>query len=274
MTSPASWPPQALQAVLSGVLPLTSKACVWRCTRLAHEAVLRNVGAAGLLPVMPPPGRGNGRAVLVVPGGGFIFVAVENEGLPVAQRLAEAGYAAFVLVYRTRPSIEDDDAFERGLPQAWQGLAAQIRADGDLAVHPPAVDDIRTAMRWLRAHAADFAFDPARLGVLGFSAGARAGRALVAQAPRGEMPDSLALVYGGFARTVPRSPVPPLFLAQAADDPLFDHRHLDILDDWRRAGQRAELHLYERGGHGFGLRTQGATSDHWFEACRAWLDRQ
>ncbi|WP_284615026.1 alpha/beta hydrolase [Aquabacterium humicola] len=259
---------------LPGAISITPEACGWQVTRLEHERVLRNVGAAALLPVEPAPGRGNGRAVLVVPGGGFLFVAVENEGLPVARRLAKAGYTAFVLVYRTRPTTDDDRSFEQGLPRAWQDLAERIQADGDLALHGPALDDTRTAMRWLRAHAASFGFDPARLGLLGFSAGARCGRALVAQATAEEMPDSLALVYGGFAATVPRAPVPPLFLAQAADDPLFDSGQLAILDDWRRAGQRAELHLYERGGHGFGLRKQGATSDHWFDAYRAWLDRQ
>lgn len=255
-------------------LPPTHEASVWQYTRLAHEGVLRNVGAAALLPVQPPPGRASGRAVLVVPGGGFLFVAVENEGLPVARRLADAGHAAFVLVYRTRPTIADDDAFERGLPRAWERLAAQVRMDADIEAYAPAADDTRTAMRWLRAHAADEGFDPRRIGLLGFSAGARCARALVEQAEPAEMPDSLALVYGGFARTAPRHPVPPLFLAQAADDPLFDSRRLDILDDWRRAGQRAELHLYERGGHGFGLRPQGSTSDQWFDAYRAWLDRQ
>ncbi|NRF71668.1 alpha/beta hydrolase fold domain-containing protein [Aquincola sp. S2] len=271
MKTPAS---PSLPMALPAAIQMAPEASAWQCTQLEREAVLRNVGAAALLPVLPPVGRGNGRAVLVVPGGGFLFVAVDNEGLPVAQRLAEAGYAAFVLVYRTQPTDVDDRAFQRALPLAWQRLAEQVAADGDLAAHGPAVDDTRTAMRWLRTHAADFAFDPARLGVLGFSAGARCGRALVAQAAPADMPDSLALIYGGFAGTVPRSPVPPLFLAQAADDPLFDRRHPDILDDWRRAGQRAELHLYERGGHGFGLRTQDATSDHWFDAYRAWLDRQ
>lgn len=261
-------------ASLAAALPLTPDGCAWQWSRLPGEGVLRNVAAAALLPVPAPAGRRSGRAVLVVPGGGHLFVAVDNEGLPVAQRLAEAGHAAFVLVYRTTSTAVDDGAFQRDLPQAWDRLAGQIRADGDLAAHGPAVDDTRAAMRWLRAHAAGWGVDPARIGVLGFSAGARCGRALVEQATPEEMPDSLALVYGGFACTVPRRPAPALFLAQAADDPLFDSRRLDILADWARAGQRAELHLYERGGHGFGLQSRGTTSDGWIEAYLAWLARQ
>ena len=76
---------------------------------------LRNVLTATMVPVRPAPGKANGRAVLVVPGGGYLFVAIENEGLPVAQRLAEQGYTAFVLVYRVKPTPPADADFEAWL---------------------------------------------------------------------------------------------------------------------------------------------------------------
>lgn len=259
---------------LSDLLPLGPRAPRFQLTHLPGESVLRNVVEPALLPVRPPPGRENGRAVLVVPGGGYLFVAIGNEGLPVARGLAEAGYTAFVLVYRTLPTAPDDAAFADELPGSWDRLAEQLHRDGDLAAHAPAVYDACRAMRWLREHATQQGWDPASPGFLGFSAGARSGRALVQVASPREMPATLALIYGGFAATSPRTPVPPLFLAQAADDPLFDSRRLALLQDWARAGQRAELHLYERGGHGFGLQARGTTSDGWFAAYLAWLDRQ
>jgi len=245
-------------------------------TGLAHERIVRNVLRPQLYPVLPAAGRGNGRAVLVVPGGGYKFVAIENEGLPVARRLAEAGYTAFVLVYRVQPTPVADEAFaaevNREIAQRF-APGAPKQAD-DLAAYPPAVDDVRQAMAWLRSQAPALGFDAGRLGYIGFSAGARSGRALVESASADEMPATLALVYGGFAATRPRTPVPPLFLAQAADDPLFPPDGFDIVQNWRQAGQRVELHLYERGSHGFGLTPRGSTSDGWLQAYLAWLDRQ
>ena len=90
-----------------------------------------------------------------------------------------------------------------------------------------------------------------------------------------EMPATLALIYGGLAASKPQAPTPPLFLAQAADDPLFPVTNIDLLNSWREAGQRAELHIYERGGHGFGLlNLRGTTADGWIDAYLAWLAKQ
>lgn len=244
-------------------------------TGLPGERIVRNVLRPQLYPVLPATGRGNGRAVLVVPGGGYKFVAIENEGLPVAQRLADAGYAAFVLVYRVMPTPQDDTAFadsvNREIAERFSRPAGQAPAR---LQHPDAVDDVLTAVRWLRAHAAAWGFEPAHLGYLGFSAGALSGQRLVAQASAAEMPHTLALVYGGLGAVTPRAPVPPLFVAQAADDPLFSPTPIDIVASWRAAGQRVELHLYERGGHGFGLQQRGSTSDAWLASYLAWLGRQ
>jgi acetyl esterase/lipase len=244
-------------------------------TGLPNERILRNVMAPSLYPVRPAAGRANGRAVLVVPGGGYKFVAIENEGLPVAQRLADAGYTAFVLVYRVQPTPVADDDFAAAINrEIAERFAKPAQAAGDLPPYAPAVEDARLSMRWLRSHAGDFSVDPGRIGFLGFSAGARTGRALAEQAEALDMPATLGLIYGGLFEARPRAPVPPLFVAQAADDPLFPVRGFELLQSWRQAGQRYELHLFERGGHGFGLIPRGTTSDHWMDAYLAWLARQ
>jgi acetyl esterase/lipase len=244
-------------------------------TGLPNERILRNVVGAALYPVRPSAGRANGRAVLVVPGGGYQFVAIENEGLPVAQRLADAGYTAFVLVYRVQPTPVKDEDFAAAINrEIAERFAKPAQAAADLPPYAPAVEDARLAMRWLRSHAGEFDVDPGRVGFLGFSAGARSGRALAEQAEVQDMPATLGLIYGGLFAAQPRAPVPSLFVAQAADDPLFPVRGFDLLQSWRQAGQRYEMHLFERGGHGFGLIPRGTTSDHWIDAYLAWLNRQ
>lgn len=254
----------------------TDSGPAFQWTGLGQERILRNVQRPRLYPVRPAAGKANGRAVLVVPGGGYKFVAIENEGLPVARRLADAGYTAFVLVYRVKPTPVADADFAAEVNQeiAQRFAPGAPKAADDLAPHGPAAEDSKLAMAWLKAHSSEQGFDAKRLGYIGFSAGARSGRALVEQATPEQMPDALALIYGGFYATKPRQPVPPLFLAQAADDPLFPPNGFDMVQNWRQAGQRVELHLYERGGHGFGSMPRGTTSDAWMDAYLAWLARQ
>jgi acetyl esterase/lipase len=245
-------------------------------TGLNQERLLRNITAPLLFPLRPAAGRSNGRAVLVVPGGGYRFVAIENEGLPVAQRLADQGYTAFVLVYRVHPTPPADADFAAWIHQdIAERFSSEVKADADNRLdYPPAVEDTRLAMRWLHAHAAQWGVDPTQIGFIGFSAGAHSGHRLAEKAGAEEMPATLALIYGGLQAAQLNSPVPPLFLAQAADDPLFPLDHFDLVQSWRQAGQRVELHVYERGGHGFGLTPRGTTSDLWMDAYLAWLARQ
>lgn len=245
-------------------------------TGTSAEQLLRNVRTASMVAVRPAPGQANGRAVLVVPGGGYLFVAIDNEGLPVAQRLADQGYTAFVLVYRVKPTPLADEDFSAWLQRDIAERFSKPPQPGapDLEFQP-AVDDAKAAMRWLREHAGDHGVNPAQIGFIGFSAGARTGQRLVEQAEPAEMPSHLALIYGGLSAARPRAPVPPLFAAQAVDDPLCPVTGIDLLHSWQQAGQRHELHLYERGGHGFGLRNlRGTTADGWMDAYLAWLARQ
>jgi acetyl esterase/lipase len=160
----------------------------------------------------------------------------------------------------------------REIAQRFAPGAPKIAAD--LPPFAPAAEDAHKAMAWIKSHAGDFGVDPQRVGYLGFSAGARSGRALIEAATAEDMPDTLALIYGGFFAVSPRDPVPPLFLAQATDDPLFPPDNFDIVQCWRRAGQRVELHMYERGSHGFGLMPRGTTSDAWMDAYLSWLAKQ
>jgi acetyl esterase/lipase len=110
-----------------------------------------------------------------------------------------------------------------------------------------------------------------RIGMIGFSAGAMTTLEVVLGPEAASRPDFAAIIYGPMgARPVPPD-APPLFLALAADDPLFAHGDFGLVSAWQKAGKPVELHMFGRGGHGFGMARQGLTSDLWSEEFLAWL---
>lgn len=232
------------------------------------QTSVRNVTGAGLYPVRPASGHSNGRAVIVVPGGGYRFVSIQSEGFRVADALAAEGYTAFVLKYRTIDTPVDRAAYLRDTIALFANLGR-----GDLADNPPAVADLATAIRHVRDHAADYGVDPAQIGVVGFSAGSRTAIRLIEHHPEAALLENVALIYPPMVQTVSAGPRPPLFLAVAADDPLFRQGGLSLAQHWLAESPRVELHLYSGGGHGFGMRPNGTTSDLWFGQYAAWLDR-
>lgn len=238
---------------------------------LGDQRVVRNVALPLLLPVLPEPARANGQAVLIAPGGAYQFLSVDSEGLSVAQRLAEAGVAAFVLLYRVDATPRAEAAFA-------DAVVHWFAAPTALVEHPAALEDACAAMALLRLRAREWGFDPARIGFIGFSAGAHLGQGLL-QAEAAVRPDTLSLIYGPLGEITVPPQAPPLYVAMALDDPLFavnvlglgSGEGLGLVQAWRRAGRPVELHLYERGGHGFGMRPQGSPSDCWFEHWLNWL---
>lgn len=232
------------------------------------QTSVRNVTGAALYPVRPAPGRANGRAVIVVPGGGYRFVSIESEGFRVADALAAEGYTAFVLKYRTITTPVDRADYLRETAALFANLGR-----GDLADNPPAVDDLAAAIRHVRDHASEWNLDPAHIGVVGFSAGSRTAIRLVEQKPEAALLENIALIYPPMVQTVRPGPRPPMFLAIAADDPLFRQGGLSLMQSWLNESPRVEFHLYSAGSHGFGMNPHGTTSDLWFSQYAAWLDR-
>lgn len=88
-------------------------------------------------------------------------------------------------------------------------------------------------------------------------------------------PDFIAPIYGiAHERIVVPADAPPLFFACALDDEVVVPHASEICDAWRTAGKSVESHRYSRGGHGFGMRTQGLPVDRWIERFREWLEAQ
>ncbi len=214
------------------------------------------------------PPQPNGAAVVVAPGGGFMFLSYSFEGTQVCEWLQTLGVTAVLLKYRT-PTRDDADPFR--LP----------------------VEDAQRALGLVRKHAEEWTIDPDRVGLLGFSAGANlAGHAAwdrgartypqdpALDDPRG--PDFLVFVYGGgfLDKTDPTkfregfsipADAPPAFFVVAHDDKNNPAEAARLYLEYHRRKLPAELHIYGAGGHGFGMRQAGHPINDWPARCGEWM---
>jgi acetyl esterase/lipase len=232
----------------------------------------RNVTVATLTPFLPDPAKASGAAVVVAPGGGFRTLSMENEGWNVARALADKGVAAFVLKYRLNQTPADMPGFEQSMRQMFSGTARPPRPDPEKAMAglAPQIADARAAFALIRKRSAEWHIDPNRIGMVGFSAGAMLTMA-TALAGEDAKPAFIGNIYGPLASMTVPSDAPPLFIALAADDPFFANGGYGLIDSWKAAKHPVEFHLYEQGGHGFGMYPKETTSTGWFEAFVRWI---
>ncbi|HXT39433.1 MAG TPA: alpha/beta hydrolase [Candidatus Angelobacter sp.] len=227
------------------------------------ERSVFRVHRPSITPYLPPKDKATGTAVLVIPGGGHRVLAIEHEGYNAAQKLSEHGIAAFVLKYR---------------------LARETNSTYRVEVE--ALADTQRALRLVRSRAQEWGVDPARLGVMGFSAGGELAALASMKFDNGvenatdevdhhsSRPAFQALIYPGSSRKIdPVKESPPVFLACAYND------RQDIAEGlaeaylrFKRAGVPAELHIYGSGGHGFGVRTSNRKPvGSWLTRFEEWL---
>jgi acetyl esterase/lipase len=245
---------------------------------------LRNISDPTLTVFTPPEGSANGVGIIVAPGGGWTISAWVHEGLDVARWLTAAGYTAFLLKYRVMASPADQEAFEvlaaamdgihaGPLPTAKRpkAISALIDTDAYLQARAAAAEDGRRAIAIVRELAGKYSLRADAVGMIGFSAGAFLA-VDVALDPQAAPLAFIAPIYGGetCGSAVPAD-APPLFTAVAHDDIL--RRIVEGLYlDWSEADRSAELHLFARGAHGFGMVRQGMPSDRWTDLFLAWLE--
>jgi acetyl esterase/lipase len=238
------------------------------------QTTVRNVTQPALYPVLPPSGKANGTALVIAPGGAFLSLSFDSEGLLVARYLAERGVTCFVLTYRLDPTPQDPGAFLDVVGKRF-ATPRPGRTRIDPAESPAialAQEDGLAAMRYLRAHAGDYGIDPKRIGMLGFSAGGMTAMNVATAYDAASRPDFVGVIYGAApGRPVPQD-APPAFVALAANDPLLGHASVPIFEDWRAAGKPVELHVYAAGDHGFGMRHTGTSADNWIGHFVQWLD--
>jgi acetyl esterase/lipase len=239
---------------------------------MGSEQWVRNVTRPTLTPFLPKKGTGNGAAVLVIPGGGFQFVSISNEGWPIAQWLADRGVAAFVLKYRTEKTPDSEAEFQKAMMARFQAPRADTPPAPEMnAAVEIARTDAQTALRLIRSNATKWGVDSKRVGMLGFSAGAMTTMATtLANAPDAR-PDFIAPIYGMMLPVPPPSNPQPMFAALASDDPLFNKQGFGLVESWQKAGGSIEFHYFSGGSHGFGSHKNGTTSDMWFDEYMAWM---
>lgn len=239
---------------------------------MGRELWVRNITQPTLTPFLPKKGKANGAAVLVIPGGGFQFVSISNEGWPVAQQLADRGIAAFVLKYRVEKTPENSADFGKEMAARFTAPRSALRPDlGVQATIELARADAQTALRMIRGNAAKWGIDTKRVGMVGFSAGAMTTMATTLANDPSAKPDFIAPIYGFMLPVTPPANPQPMFVALASDDPLFNKQGFGLIESWQKAGGSVEFHYYQGGGHGFGAQKKGTTSDLWFDQFVAWM---
>ncbi len=239
------------------------------------DPMARNISTATLTPFLPKAGKANGAAVIVAPGGGFRWLSLSNEGWEVAQALADRGIAAFVLKYRLQPTPESLEAFKETMNRTF--AAATPPADpAKEAPRPPRPDlsnqlkDAEAAYAMIVKRAAEWGVDTTRLGMIGFSAGAGLTMHCTLNSKTMDL-DFIGPIYGGMGPVEVPKNAPPMFNVIATDDFLF-RGQFGVVESWHKAGRPVEFHLYQNGGHGFGLGNPNRTSNRWFDAFMYWLE--
>lgn len=240
------------------------------------DPMARNITAATLTPFLPAKGKANGAAVIVAPGGGFRWLSLGNEGWEVAQALADKGIAAFVLKYRLHPTPESLDGFKESMNRTFAAATPPSGTEAAAPPRPPRIDlsnqleDAEAAYAMILKRAKEWGVDTARLGMIGFSAGAGLTMHATLNSKTMEL-DFIGPIYGGMGPVEVPKNAPPMFNVIAADDFLF-RGQFGVVESWFKAGRPVEFHLYQNGGHGFGLGNPDRTSNRWFDAFMHWLD--
>ncbi len=234
----------------------------------------RNVTVATLTPFLPDPAKANGTAVIVAPGGGFTTLSMQNEGWDVAKALAAHGVAAFVLKYRLNQTPQDLGAYEAAMKARFAGGGGGPPRGADpkamMAGIATQVTDARAAFALVRKRAAEWRVRPDKVGMVGFSAGAMLTLATALDGQDAK-PAFIGTIYGPLTTFQVPADAPPLFVALAADDPLFGNTGFGLIDSWRGAKRPVEFHLFEQGGHGFGMYPKKTTSTGWFDEFVRWM---
>ena len=244
--------------------------------------IIRNVVHPTLTAFLSERSKANGAAVIICPGGGFSFLA-KDEGIEEAKWLRARGIAAFVLKHRLKDTGATEVEFYKSLLQA--GLLKAVEdglKGGERPVLPEdvrkfsalAAADGRQAIKVVRAHARELGIKPDRVGIMGFSSGGVVATGVATEYDAASRPNYAASIYGPVLGSVkiPKD-TPPLFTCCASDDPLVPARDsIRLYSAWQGARKSAELHIYAKGGHGFG--GQGLPSDTWIDRFGDWLGQQ
>ena len=239
-----------------------------------NTQVVSNITRPTLTVFKPGTPSGNDSAIVICPGGGFMALSIANEGTEVAKWLAARGMTAFVLKYRVAHTGEDaTEEFSKLYNQDRQKFSEMVGR-----VIPLAIADGMVALEYVRRHAAEFGVAAEKVGIIGFSAGGTVAAGTGFRYKPGGRPAFVAPIYAAVS-SAGQTPVPgdapPMFVAAATDDNLgLAPDSVNLYRVWTAAKKPAELHMFAKGGHGFGMRKQGLPTDHWIDRFAEWLEME
>ena len=239
-------------------------------SKIWNTEVVANVTKPSLTVFKPSAELRNGTAVVICPGGGFMALSINSEGIDVAKYLAARGVTAFVLKYRLARTGEDATQEFVTMLQDKQKFGVMLAG-----IVPLSIADGLTAVSYVRQHASEWGISTDRVGIIGFSAGGTVAAGVAFHYLPDGRPAFVAPIYAAGARfkddPVPMD-APPMFAVAATDDQLgLAPESVLLYEKWTEAHKSAELHMYAKGGHGFGMRTQNLPTDHWIDRFTDWL---
>ncbi len=237
-----------------------------------HSNAIFNISKPTLTVYLPDSSHlPTGTAIIVCPGGGFHSLSIMQEGYWVVKWLQSKGITAFLLKYRLMHIQGGDPYKQETEDRTRKGADAERATVADMAVA-----DGRQALAYVRAHAAEYGINPKRIGIIGFSAGGVISAATAYHYTPENRPDFVGFVYGGLLPSTKHDTIPadapPLFIAAASNDQYnLQFAAVSLYTAWVTAKHVAELHIYAQGGHGFGLRPQGLSTDSWTDRFIDWM---
>jgi acetyl esterase/lipase len=240
-------------------------------TPMPNNRMLFNVTEPTLTIYPAAAGKGNGTSMIIAPGGAFHILSIDSEGHDVAKFLSARGITAFVLTYRVVKS-NGPNPFAELMP-----LMKDFKKLDEInaPVVEMATQDGIEAIKYVKANASKLGIDPQKMGFMGFSAGGTLTMNVLLSAPQELKPNFIAPIYH-YADAVTGKDMPkastPAFIAVAADDNLgFAPHSIRLFERWSAAKHPSELHIYENGSHGFGMRKNNTASDNWINDFENWL---
>jgi len=238
---------------------------------LPGDLLAYNVAQPTLTYYPAEPSIANGTSVIICPGGSFCYLHVNTEGADVARWLNKKGVSAFVLNYRLLHSNTNTPIKEKE-ERAKDTLNARKLITPVVFM---AIADGKQAISYVRKHATELGINPGRIGIMGFSAGGTVATAAAFDYTADNRPDFIAPVYAYVPPVLPmvmQQNTPPAFIAAATDDELhLVPMSINLYNKWLAAGITAELHIYSKGGHGFGMNKHNQPSDTWIDRFGDWL---
>lgn len=233
-------------------------------------ALVYNVSHPTLTVYPADPAKATGTAVIVCPGGGFYILGVAHEGTDVAHYLNQKGVTVFILKYRLGHSLTENPEQELSDNMRKSDFVEKVTP-----IIPLCIADGRAAIKYVRDHAAEYGVNPAQIGIMGFSAGGTVAASTAFNYTPEDRPDFVAPIYAYIPPSMQGNvadDAPPLFVAAASNDDLgLTSNSVDLYSKWLAAKKPAEIHIYEKGGHGFGMQQQHIPTDTWIDRFGDWL---